>query len=79
MGLVSQLSKWPQNNLKFFSSKAVTLHDEGNAEMADLSSQFYLTEEDVGKNRAVVSLNKLAELNRYVILHLSAKINGFFY
>ena len=44
--------------------KAVTLHDEGNAELADLSSQFYLTEDDVGKNRAVVSLNKLAELNR---------------
>ena len=45
--------------------KAVTLHDEGVAEVADLSSQFYLSEEDVGKNRAAVSLNKLAELNRY--------------
>ena len=46
--------------------KSVTLHDECNAEMADLSSQFYLSEDDIGKNRAVVSLNKLAELNRYV-------------
>ena len=45
--------------------KSVTLHDECNAVMADLSSQFYLSEDDIGKNRAVVSLNKLAELNRY--------------
>ena len=49
--------------------KSVTLHDECNAEMADLSSQFYLSEDDIGKNRAVVSLNKLAELNRYVHFH----------
>lgn len=46
--------------------KSVTLHDEENAEIGDLSSQFYLTEEDIGKNRAAVSLNKLAELNSYV-------------
>ncbi|KAL4175595.1 hypothetical protein KRP22_000559 [Phytophthora ramorum] len=32
----------------------------------DLASQFYLTEADVGKPRAAVSLNKLAELNPYV-------------
>ena len=46
--------------------KAVTLHDEGNAEVADLSSQFFLREEDIGKNRAVISHNRLAELNSYV-------------
>ena len=46
--------------------KSVTLHDTDNAEIADLSSQFYLTEEDVGKNRATVSLGKLGELNGYV-------------
>ena len=34
--------------------KSVTLHDQENAEIADLSSQFYLTEEDIGKNRAAV-------------------------
>lgn len=38
--------------------KAVTLHDEGNVEMSDLSSQFYFREEDVGKNRAAVSHNR---------------------
>ena len=34
--------------------KSVTLHDVENAEIIDLSSQFYLSEEDVGKNRAAV-------------------------
>uniref|UniRef100_A0A4W4EUC5 E1 ubiquitin-activating enzyme n=1 Tax=Electrophorus electricus TaxID=8005 RepID=A0A4W4EUC5_ELEEL len=46
--------------------KSVTLHDQGVAEWRDLSSQFYLREEDLGKNRAEVSQNRLAELNSYV-------------
>ncbi|TSM04843.1 Ubiquitin-like modifier-activating enzyme 1 [Bagarius yarrelli] len=46
--------------------KSVTLHDEGVAEWQDLSSQFYLREEDLGKNRAEVSQGRLAELNSYV-------------
>ncbi|KAF6091725.1 ubiquitin like modifier activating enzyme 1 [Phyllostomus discolor] len=46
--------------------KAVTLHDQGTAQWSDLSSQFYLREEDIGKNRAEVSQPRLAELNSYV-------------
>uniref|UniRef100_A0A673LDZ3 E1 ubiquitin-activating enzyme n=1 Tax=Sinocyclocheilus rhinocerous TaxID=307959 RepID=A0A673LDZ3_9TELE len=46
--------------------KSVTLHDQGVAEWYDLSSQFYLREEDLGKNRAEVSQLRLAELNSYV-------------
>lgn len=46
--------------------KSVTIHDDGNAEWADLSSQFFLREEDIGKNRATVTLPRLAELNNYV-------------
>uniref|UniRef100_A0A8C1TDL5 Ubiquitin-activating enzyme E1 n=1 Tax=Cyprinus carpio TaxID=7962 RepID=A0A8C1TDL5_CYPCA len=46
--------------------KSVTLHDQGVAEWKDLSSQFYLREEDLGKNRADVSQTRLAELNSYV-------------
>uniref|UniRef100_A0A673XW56 E1 ubiquitin-activating enzyme n=1 Tax=Salmo trutta TaxID=8032 RepID=A0A673XW56_SALTR len=46
--------------------KSVTLHDQGQAEWRDLSSQFYLREEDLGKNRAEVSQTRLAELNSYV-------------
>ncbi|EDL38132.1 ubiquitin-like modifier-activating enzyme 1 Y [Mus musculus] len=46
--------------------KAVTLHDQGIAQWADLSSQFCLREEDIGKNRAEISQPRLAELNSYV-------------
>uniref|UniRef100_A0A674PK97 E1 ubiquitin-activating enzyme n=1 Tax=Takifugu rubripes TaxID=31033 RepID=A0A674PK97_TAKRU len=46
--------------------KSVTVHDQGVAEWRDLSSQFYLREEDLGKNRAEVSQIRLAELNNYV-------------
>ncbi|CAH2317122.1 ubiquitin-like modifier-activating enzyme 1 [Pelobates cultripes] len=46
--------------------KSVTIHDEGVTEWRDLSSQFYLREEDVGKKRAEVSHPRLAELNTYV-------------
>lgn len=46
--------------------KSVTLHDEAVCTIADLSSQFYLTENDVGKNRAEASQKQLSELNTYV-------------
>jgi len=46
--------------------KSVTIHDTGNADWTDLSSQFFLREEDLGKNRAEVSRDRLAELNNYV-------------
>uniref|UniRef100_A0AAQ5ZG46 E1 ubiquitin-activating enzyme n=1 Tax=Amphiprion ocellaris TaxID=80972 RepID=A0AAQ5ZG46_AMPOC len=46
--------------------RSVTVHDQGVAEWRDLSSQFYLREEDLGKNRAEVSQPRLAELNNYV-------------
>lgn len=46
--------------------KSVTLHDSGNVEMSDLSSQFFLQAEDIGKNRAEVSLSRISELNSYV-------------
>ena len=46
--------------------KSVTLHDASVCQASDLSSQFYLSEADIGKNRAEISLNNLAELNTYV-------------
>ncbi|XP_034028416.1 ubiquitin-like modifier-activating enzyme 1 [Thalassophryne amazonica] len=46
--------------------RSVTVHDQGIAEWRDLSSQFYLWEEDLGKNRAEVTQPRLAELNSYV-------------
>lgn len=46
--------------------KSVTIHDQGLVQLTDLSSQFYLTEKDVGKNRAEVTVPALAELNKNV-------------
>ncbi|XP_062456882.1 LOW QUALITY PROTEIN: ubiquitin-like modifier-activating enzyme 1, partial [Rhea pennata] len=53
-------------NLVLGGVKSVTLHDPQPAAWADLSSQFYLREEDVGRGRAEATLPRLAELNSYV-------------
>lgn len=46
--------------------KSVTLHDNTECTIDDLSSQFYLTESDIGKNRAEACCHHLSELNTYV-------------
>jgi len=46
--------------------KSVTLYDPELTQLSDLSSQFFLTEEDVGKRRDEVSCPRLKELNNYV-------------
>lgn len=46
--------------------KSVTLHDQAVSTIGDLSTQFYLTENDIGKNRAEASRQQLSELNNYV-------------
>ncbi|XP_047533623.1 ubiquitin-like modifier-activating enzyme 1 [Vanessa atalanta] len=46
--------------------KSVTLHDDRACTVADLSSQFYLSEASIGQNRALASCEQLAELNHYV-------------
>eukprot|EP01137_Pigoraptor_chileana_P010391 Opistho-2@59949 len=46
--------------------KSVTIHDNAITQIKDLSSQFFLSEADIGKNRASATLPRLAELNSYV-------------
>ena len=46
--------------------KSVTLHDNQPVAVADLGSQFFLREADIGKPRAAVTQPRLAELNNYV-------------
>ncbi|KAI0353574.1 ubiquitin activating enzyme [Trametes cingulata] len=46
--------------------KSVTIYDPEPVQIADLSSQFFLRQEDVGKSRAEATLPRLAELNSYV-------------
>jgi ubiquitin-activating enzyme E1 len=44
------------------------LHDDGNVELWDLSSNFFLSESDVGQNRAQACVQKLQELNNAVLI-----------
>lgn len=50
--------------------KAVVLHDHRPTTAKDLGANFYLTENDFGKNRAEACRAKLAELN--VAVHVTA-------
>ena len=49
----------------------MTIHDKAEATQRDLSTQFYLTEEDIGKNRAEACKDKLQELNTAVAVAAS--------
>ncbi|KAM0995912.1 hypothetical protein ACFX2C_005981 [Malus domestica] len=64
-GLGAEIAK----NLILAGVKSVTLHDEGNVELWDLSSNFVFSEDDVGKNRALASVQKLQELNNAVVVN----------
>ncbi|KAJ3186739.1 SPS-sensor component ptr3 [Gaertneriomyces sp. JEL0708] len=46
--------------------KSVTLYDPNPVKLSDLSSQFFLYQEDLGKRRDEVVSPRLAELNSYV-------------
>ncbi|KAI3963539.1 hypothetical protein MKW92_025739, partial [Papaver armeniacum] len=48
--------------------KSVTHHDERTAELWDLSDNFLFADMDVGKNKALASVQKLQELNNAVAL-----------
>lgn len=58
--------KLAAKNLILAGVKSVTLHDEGTVELWDMSSNFIFSEEDLGKNRALASFQKLQELNNAV-------------
>jgi ubiquitin-activating enzyme E1 len=46
--------------------KSVTIHDTATVSYDDLGTNYYLTEKDIGYNRALRSVDKLKELNSYV-------------
>eukprot|EP00268_Persea_americana_P018202 TRINITY_DN1900_c0_g1_i7.p1 TRINITY_DN1900_c0_g1~~TRINITY_DN1900_c0_g1_i7.p1 ORF type:complete len:1072 (-),score=180.51 TRINITY_DN1900_c0_g1_i7:554-3769(-) len=63
-------------NLILAGVKSVTLHDEGTVDLWDLSSNFYLSEGDIGKNRALACVQNLQELNNAVLIStLTAKLS----
>ncbi|KAJ3682852.1 hypothetical protein LUZ60_013079 [Juncus effusus] len=63
-GLGAEIAK----NLVLAGVKSVTLHDTEKVEMWDLSSNFFFSEEDIGKNRALACVQKLQELNNAVLV-----------
>ncbi|KAM3076209.1 E1 ubiquitin-activating protein [Clarireedia jacksonii] len=61
-------------NIALAGVKSLTLYDPAPAAISDLSSQFFLHPEDVGKPRAEVTAPRVAELNAYtpVSVHKSS-------
>uniref|UniRef100_A0A060TC90 Ubiquitin-activating enzyme E1 1 n=1 Tax=Blastobotrys adeninivorans TaxID=409370 RepID=A0A060TC90_BLAAD len=53
-------------NVALAGVKSIFLYDPASVQVEDLSSQFFLTEDDVGKPRASVTAPRLGELNSYV-------------
>ncbi|RMZ82412.1 hypothetical protein DV737_g2111, partial [Chaetothyriales sp. CBS 132003] len=52
-------------NIALAGVKSLTLHDPNPVHIADLSSQFFLHADDVGKPRDKVTAPRVAELNNY--------------
>ncbi|TID13264.1 hypothetical protein CANINC_004950 [Pichia inconspicua] len=57
-------------NVALAGVKSLSLYDPNPVALQDLSSQFFLSESDIDKNRAQATLPKLAELNQYVPINL---------
>lgn len=55
----------PAKNIALAGVKSLTLFDPEPAAISDLSSQFFLHPEDVGKPRAEVTAPRVSELNAY--------------
>ncbi|CAI2176207.1 9623_t:CDS:10 [Funneliformis geosporum] len=53
-------------NVVLAGVKSVTLYDPESVRISDLSTQFFLRDDDVGKPRASISAPRLSELNQYV-------------
>ncbi|KAF9773175.1 E1 ubiquitin-activating protein [Fusarium sp. DS 682] len=65
-------------NIALAGVKSLTLYDPAPVQIADLSSQFFLTPGDVGKPRDEVTVPRVAELNAYtpVKLHQSPGLDS---
>jgi len=57
-------------NIILMGVASLTIHDPRPTSISDLSSQFYLSEECVGKNRAESCVAKLRELNERVKINI---------
>ena len=57
-------------NVALAGVKSLALYDPAEVTLQDLSSQFFLTTDDIGKGRAAATLPKLEELNQYVPINV---------
>ncbi|KAL0487513.1 ubiquitin-activating enzyme E1 [Acrasis kona] len=57
-------------NLLLMGIKYITIWEDKDTTFLDLSSQFFLTIDDIGKNRAEASFKKLSQLNEYCDLSI---------
>ncbi|KAI0291745.1 ubiquitin activating enzyme [Russula brevipes] len=55
-------------NIILAGVKSVTVYDPEPVQIQDLSSQFFLRGDDIGKSRADAAISRLAELNTYVFV-----------
>lgn len=62
-------------NIALAGVKSLTLYDPAPVAIADLSSQFFLRPDDVGKRRDLATAPRVAELNAYtpVSVHEASK------
>uniref|UniRef100_A0A0W0F8Q2 Ubiquitin-activating enzyme E1 1 n=1 Tax=Moniliophthora roreri TaxID=221103 RepID=A0A0W0F8Q2_MONRR len=63
---IIKLMQGTAKNICLAGVKSVTVFDPEPVTIQDLSSQFFLRDEDVGKSRAEATVPRLAELNSYV-------------
>ncbi|KAG6032573.1 hypothetical protein E4U41_007206 [Claviceps citrina] len=65
-------------NIALAGVKSLTLYDPAPVEIADLSAQFFLGPEDVGKPRHAATTPRVAELNAYtpVKIHEASSLDG---
>lgn len=57
-------------NIILSGPKSLTLLDKGLCDINDMGSNFFITYNDLGKNRDIVCIKKLSELNEYVELSI---------
>lgn len=57
-------------NIALAGVKSLTVYDPAPVAIADLSSQFFLRQEDEGQRRDKVTAPRLAELNAYTPVHI---------
>ncbi|ETW83841.1 hypothetical protein HETIRDRAFT_34260 [Heterobasidion irregulare TC 32-1] len=63
-------------NIVLAGVKSVTIYDPEPVRIQDLSTQFFLRENDIGKPRAQAAVGRLAELNAYVPVRNLGGVTG---